>query len=129
MKVARRSSRLVLMALLAGLATPAPAEESEVARGKDVFRTCAACHALEPGEHRVGPSLHGIFGRTAGSVAEFDYSPAMAAAGFTWSAETLDAYIANPYDVVPGNRMPFGGLSDSRARKALIAYLKKAARD
>ena len=35
--------------------------------GKKVFNKCKACHSIKPGKHKIGPSLHGVFGRVAGS--------------------------------------------------------------
>jgi cytochrome c len=43
-----------------------------------------------------------------------------------WNAKTLDAFIADPQQVVPGNRMPFSGLPDAKERADLIAYLTQA---
>ena len=60
------------------------------------FEECAACHTLEAGANSVGPSLHGIFGRKAGEIADFRYSPAMKRSGIVWTPETLDNFIADP---------------------------------
>jgi cytochrome c len=72
----------------------------------------------------VGPSLHGVYGRKAGSVEGFNYSDAMKASGKTWDDATLDAYIADPKGAVPGNKMVFVGIKDETDRKNLIAFLK-----
>ncbi|HZP77966.1 MAG TPA: c-type cytochrome [Pseudolabrys sp.] len=111
--------------LLAGLTTPARAE-GDAKRGEAKFGECAACHTLKQGENNVGPSLHGIFGRKAGELTDFRYSPALKKSGIVWSAETLDSYIADPQAMVPANRMPYAGLADKGARADLIAYLKEA---
>jgi len=95
--------------------------------GAQVFRTCAACHALEPGKHRTGPSLAGVFGRKAGTARGFKrYSPALVSADITWIGEALDAFLVNPQGFIPGNRMTFPGLPDAQARADLIAYLQTA---
>lgn len=112
--------------LLAGiLVLPAPrgAAAADPATGQSVFKTCAACHAVEPGKKKLGPSLHGVVGRKAGSVAGFNYSKAMKNAGHVWSEANLDAYLTNPRKFVPGNRMPFPGLKDAGKRADVIAYL------
>lgn len=95
--------------------------------GARVFRVCVACHSLNPGDHRTGPSLAGIWGRTAGSIADFSrYSEALAESEIVWTAETLDRWIAEPQAMVPGNRMSFPGIEDRQARADLIAYLEQA---
>lgn len=99
----------------------------DAARGETAFGKCAACHSLEPDQNRMGPSLHGVLGREAGSGKGFRYSNAMKAADLVWSAETLDRYLAAPREFIPGNRMPFPGLKDARERADLIAYLEQAA--
>lgn len=106
---------------LAGLSR---AEAADATLGEAVFKSCAACHSLKPGQNKVGPSLHGVIGRVAGSAERFNYSPAMRKADHVWTAETLDAYLADPKAFVPGNRMPFPGIRDEAKRADLIAYLQ-----
>jgi len=92
--------------------------------GEAVFkRNCAICHSTEPGHNKVGPSLGGVVGRPAGSVADFSYSTANRTSGIVWTREELDAYLANPQAVVPGTLMAFPGLKAEPDRKALIDYL------
>jgi cytochrome c len=74
----------------------------------------------------VGPSLHGIFTRKAGAIADFRYSPAMKRSGITWTPETLDKFLTDPQAMVPANRMPYAGMADAGDRADLIAYLSKA---
>ena len=113
-------------ALLVG-AQPAGAAAGDPERGAEVFRACAACHALTPGEHRTGPSLAGIFGREAGTIPGFTrYSPAIVEAEVTWTGETLGAWLANPQAMIPGNRMTFPGIGEAQARADLIAFLELA---
>jgi cytochrome c len=101
----------------------AHAQDAEA--GQKVFkRYCAVCHTVEPGKNRVGPTLHGVYGRTSGSVENFKYSKAMQEAGLTWNEENLDEYLANPKEKVPGNKMIFAGVKKEDERKNLIAYLE-----
>jgi cytochrome c len=111
--------------LTSTLATTALAEGDAV-RGEARFQECAACHRLDAGTNEVGPSLHGVFSRKAGELADFRYSPAMKRSGITWTAETLEKYIADPQAFIPANRMPYAGMANANDRADLIAYLQKA---
>jgi nitrite reductase (NO-forming) len=95
----------------------------DITAGKQVYKKCQACHSLTPGRNLVGPSLAGIIGRHAGSEPGYDYSAAMKSADIVWTAETLDTYLRNPQQMVPGNKMPFPGLKTDHDRSDVIAYL------
>ncbi len=95
----------------------------DVAAGKLVFRKCQACHSLEPAKNELGPSLAGIVGKSAGSVSNFNYSPAMKASNVTWDIAVLDAYLSDPQKRIPGNKMPFPELKTANERIDVIAYL------
>jgi cytochrome c len=114
-----------LAAVLLLAATPLAFAEGDAARGEKRFEECIACHALEKGKESVGPDLHGVFGRKAGEMADFRYSPALKRSGIVWSEQTIGTFIADPQAVIPGNRMPFAGIPDAAARADLIAYLEK----
>jgi cytochrome c len=105
-------------------ATPAPAETAAADARPAAFAQCIACHSVEPGKNGVGPSLAGVFGSKAGSVAGFNYSPANKASGLTWDEATLDEYLTAPMKKIPGTKMTYAGLTDPAQREALIAYLK-----
>ncbi|MFN6933650.1 MAG: c-type cytochrome [Tsuneonella sp.] len=96
----------------------------DAAAGKVVFAQCRSCHVTDPGVNKTGPSLAGIVGRAAGSIAGFNYSPANKNSGLTWSEEQLYAYLENPQRVVPKTKMIFPGLADAQKRADVIAYLK-----
>lgn len=112
------------IAAVALAASAAYAQDTQ--RGQKLFAECAACHALERGGNTVGPDLHGVFGRTAGAGTDFRYSPALKRSGITWTSKTLDAFVADPQAVVPGNRMPFSGMPNAGERADLIQYLQQA---
>jgi cytochrome c len=115
------------LALLVTFSIAGPAHAGgDAARGEAKFGDCAACHKLQAGANEVGPSLHGLFTRKAGDVSDFRYSPAMKRSGIVWTAETLDAYLADPQSLVPGNRMPYAGMENAADRADLIAYLLNA---
>lgn len=124
-----RLSALAIGTLMALVVCGAAWADGDPAVGKQVFKKCGACHTVQAGKNRVGPSLAGVAGRVAGTVDGFAYSAAMkayGAAGHVWDDATLDAYLAAPKDVVKGTRMAFIGLSDARERADVIAYLKAA---
>jgi cytochrome c2 len=99
--------------------------EGDVVKGEERFKDCAACHSTERGVNSVGPSLYGVFGRKAGELVEFRFSPALKRSGITWTPQTLDTFIADPQGVVPANRMPYAGMPDAGDRTDLNAYLLK----
>jgi len=120
----RATAALLTLLVLAGSARA----DGDAARGEARFQDCAACHKLEVGANDLGPSLHGIFARKAGELADFRYSPAMKRSGIIWTPETLDKYIADPQALVPANRMPYAGMASATDRADLIAYLTKASK-
>ncbi len=102
-----------------------PAAAVADAGGKPAaFAQCAACHAVEPGKHGIGPSLAGVFGTKSGELAGYAFSDAMKNANLTWDEKTLDTYLTNPMKVVPGTKMTYAGLGDPAKRKEIIEYLK-----
>lgn len=114
-------------ALLAALLAATPAQAAgDAAAGKLVFDKCRACHSLTAGETLIGPSLHGLFGRRAGSVPDFSYSQAMIQSGLIWDEATLARYLPDPQALVHHTKMSFIGLSDPQEVADIIAYLKRA---
>ena len=117
--------RLIAMtaAFAAALATSAQAA-GNAANGAGVFDRCAICHSnTKGGPNKIGPNLFGIVGRKAGTYPGFSYSGAMTKSGIVWTDAKLDAYIASPATLVPGNKMPFAGITNNNQRADLIAYL------
>lgn len=94
--------------------------------GARLYRACAGCHALTPGGiQRSGPHFAGLFGRRAGSVAGYDYSPPLRRAGFVWNAKTLRALFEQGPDVfVPGSKMPLQRIPDRADLNALVDYMR-----
>lgn len=111
-------------AILCLLLSAAPAAAAQP--GAVAFNRCKICHSFAAGApNRVGPNLHGVFGRTAGTVPGFDYSPAMKKSGIVWNAATLGKFLRDPRGFIPGSRMSFPGIKDDKTLAALIAYLKQ----
>jgi cytochrome c len=106
----------------------AVSQEGDVAAGAIVFKKCAICHVAETDTNKIGPSLNGVFGRTAGTHPNFSYSPAMQAAGkggLVWNETVLRDYLHDPKAKVKGTKMTFVGLKDDTEITNLIAYLKQ----
>jgi len=120
-----RTTAFSTLALLASFA-PALAAEEQGDDGQVAFNNaCRTCHSFKPDDNRLGPTLHGIVGRKAGSIEGFAFSPSMKGSGITWDDANLDKFIANPNQVVSGNKMqPFGGVADAGERKKIVDYLK-----
>lgn len=114
----------LIIGVVIAIASVGAQAECDVEAGKKVFNKCAACHSLEPGQHMMGPSLHGLMGREAGTAEGFLYSQALEDADFVWNEETLSAFLESPMQYLPGTTMPFGGLKKAGQRDALNCYLK-----
>ncbi len=122
-------ARIGLAILMSGcvvLGGAAAQAEGDAANGEKIFKKCKACHSLEAGKNKVGPSLAGLFGRTAGTVEGFKFSTAMKDSGIVWDEETLNSFLEKPKQVVPKTRMAFPGLKKEQERADVIAYLKEA---
>jgi cytochrome c len=118
------SGLFLSVALGVGLCTPALANDDMTALGEKVYKKCRTCHSIEPGKKKLGPSLYGLYGSTAGTVAGVPYSPAMKSSGVVWNDETLDAFLTNPKKFMPKTRMSFPGLKKEEDRAAIIALMK-----
>ena len=108
------------------VAVPAFAD-ADPRRGAEIYRACAACHSLEPGQHLTGPSLAGLMERPAGSAEGYiRYSPALRDADFDWEEGTLETFLGDPAAMFPGTYMTFPGVPDPAARADLVAFLAAA---
>ncbi len=98
----------------------------DAAKGKKVFNKCKACHSLKAGKKRVGPSLAGIFGRTAGTTKGYKFSKGMKKSGIVWTEKTMDQFLIKPRKMVKRTKMSFPGIKKKSQRDDLIAFLKEA---
>lgn len=112
------------MALLLLTAAAVARADGDAGRGGEQYRACVGCHSLERGSHLTGPSLAGIWGRRAGQADGYiRYSQGLSSADFTWDAETLNGWLADPQGMIPGTYMVFRGVADDQARADLVAFL------
>ncbi|MBM4197678.1 MAG: c-type cytochrome [Gammaproteobacteria bacterium] len=99
---------------------------ADLNKGKVLYLQCRACHSLVPEAEsgKIGPTLYGVLGRAAGSIAGFAYSEAVQNSGITWSAEQIDAWLTRPSQFLPGNKMVFVGIQNPQDRADIIAFIQ-----
>ncbi|KAF2141207.1 uncharacterized protein K452DRAFT_287916 [Aplosporella prunicola CBS 121167] len=100
--------------------------EGDAKKGANLFKTrCAQCHTLKADEgNKVGPKLHGLFGRKSGQVEGYSYTDANKQKGVNWDENSLFDYLENPKKYIPGTKMAFGGLKKPKDRNDLITFLR-----
>ena len=118
----------LLAVALTAVLPAAAAWGADAERGRTLYGQCKRCHQVGDGaEHRIGPHLNDLFGRAAGSLADYRYSRAMKAAGgggLVWTGATLGAFLSGPSALVPGSRMIFKGMARAGDREDLLAWLR-----
>jgi cytochrome c len=97
----------------------------DASHGEEVYQNCQDCHSLDTND--LGPKHRGVFGRKAGSVPDYNYSPALKNSGLKWNEESLDKWLTDPQKLVPGSKM-FFHLDAAKDRADVIEYLKERAR-
>jgi cytochrome c len=107
------------------------ASAQDAAAGERIFAQCRTCHQIgETAKNAIGPNLNGLFGRKAGSVEGYSYSPAYKALeNKIWAEDNFTVYIKDPRGVTPGTKMVYAGLKDETQIANLIAFLKQYAAD
>ena len=118
--------RIVVLISATLALSPTMVQAQDAAAGERVFAQCRACHQVgATAKNAVGPVLNGLFGRKAGTVEGYNYSPANKNSGITWDEATFSEYIKDPKAKIPGTKMVYAGLKDEQRIKDLIAYLKQ----
>jgi len=116
--------RSFLLSLALTLPALGSAQAQDASAGEKTFLQCRACHQVgDAAKNAVGPVLNGLFGRKAGMVEGYTYSPANKNAGLTWDEATFREYIKDPKAKIPGTKMVYAGLKEEKRIDDLIAYL------
>lgn len=109
---------------------PALMKTANADAGENIIKKCLACHSVDKdGPNKVGPHLWNIVDRDKGSIADYQYSPAMMAKGGKWGYSDLFAFFKNPRQYVPGTKMSFAGLSKPEDIANVIEFLRLRAHD
>jgi cytochrome c len=120
-----RAISAMTLAVVFAVGHPAPSSASgDAAHGATIYQQCMICHSLD--KNGIGPRHRGVFGRKAGSVADYAYSAALKASNIVWNETTLDRWLTSPQAVVPGTKMMFA-VADAQDRADVIAFLKEKA--
>lgn len=93
----------------------------DAARRKSLYEAkCGGCHSVD--SNRTGPMHRNVIGRVPGSVAGYDYSPAVRKLGGVWTPVRVDSWLQGPQKLAPGAKM-FLTVASSQDRADIIAYL------
>jgi cytochrome c len=117
---------IIALGIGGGLIAANPGSAQDAAAGEKIFVQCRACHQIgENAKNAVGPVLNGLFGRKAGTIEGYSYSPANKNSGITWDEATFREYIKDPKAKIPGTKMVFPGLKDPKQVDDIVAFLKQ----
>ena len=113
---------LVVIGMIIIILTVSIANTADPVKGKKVFKKCVACHSLQEGKNKIGPSLYNLLGRKAGSVDGYKYSKAMKNSDVVWDEESLDKFLTKPRKFIKKTKMSFRGIKKKSLRDDLISF-------
>lgn len=114
-------SALLVVSIARGATAPAGVVKGDPVRGHALYQSrCTGCHSLD--HSRIGPAHRGVFDRIAGSVPDYDYSPALKHSGVRWTSANLNRWLTDPQAFIPGQKMGYE-VPDPLDRRDLIAFL------
>ena len=116
---------LVVIGMIIIILTVSIANTADPVKGKKVFKKCVACHSLQEGKNKIGPSLYNLLGRKAGSVDGYKYSKAMKNSDVVWDEESLDKFLTKPRKFIKRTKMSFWGIKKKSLRDDLISFFKQ----
>ena len=116
---------LVVVGIIIVILIFSVANAADPVNGKKVFKKCVACHSLQEGKNKIGPSLYNLIDRKAGLVEGYKYSKAMKNSGVVWDEESLDEFLIKPRKFIPKTKMSFRGIKNKSLRDDLIFFLKQ----
>lgn len=118
---------MALSALALQFTEPTAAQAAcDVEQGKRLFTKCSACHSLTPNQQMMGPSLHNIMDKKAGTEKGYRYSQAMQHSNIRWNDNNLHKFLESPMQFLPGTSMPFGGIRNAKDRDALLCFISSS---
>ena len=109
---------VVIEPVLALLAT------ANLESGQKISKKCVACHGFDAGgPNKVGPNLYNIVNKDQGK-ADYAYSKVLASLSGKWTYEELNKFLYKPKLYSKGTKMNYAGLSKTKDRANLIAWLR-----
>ena len=116
--VAKEDKEVVIEPITALLAT------ANLESGLKIAKKCVACHGFDAGgPNKVGPNLYDIVNKDQGK-ADYAYSKVLAALNGKWTYEELNKFLYKPKLYSKGTKMNYAGLSKTKDRANLIAWLR-----
>ena len=116
---------LVVVGIIIVILIFSVANAADPVNDKKVFKKCVACHSLQEGKNKIGPSLYNLLDRKAGLVEGYKYSKAMKNSSVVWDEESLDKFLTKPRKFIPKTKMSFRGIKNKSLRDDLISFLKQ----
>ena len=101
--------------------------KADVGTGQaDAQKYCGACHSFaKGGANMVGPNLYGVVGQTIAAKTTYGFSGALKAkAHETWTYDNMDVWLRDPKEFASGTKMAFAGITSTKQRASVVAYLR-----